>query len=459
MTEDLPVRENEFSFRTRQKDIETIGESEFEFLVIGGGINGAGTASLLAQNGRKVLLVERNDFASGTSSGSSKLIHGGLRYLANFEFREVRRLLKERNYLLKNTEIVKPLQFDVVVDEYSWKKISLRAGLTLYNILSGKIKLPRYHRNSGKFPDHVRGYFTYDDSMTDDALLVISNIVTAHSKGAVCLNYVEILEVWEDNGKWMAKLKDAISGRNLTISTRFIVNAAGPWANRIPGIGKTGNFSNLLLSKGIHVVVDSSLFSGNNAVVFRSPIDRRQMFIIPRGEVIHIGTTDTFTSSPDDWAIKEEDIEYIISSARSIIPILSRKDIIESFSGIRPLFGSGSDPGKVTRKSSVIINGNVVSILGGKITDYRLTAQSVARIINKGISHDKRLSFRGLPTIDYRRNGSDAIIQAVFNECALNEEDVLRRRIGARLYTKDAGKSIEPEVRDKVKRLLTDNRN
>jgi glycerol-3-phosphate dehydrogenase len=183
------------------------------------------------------------------------------------------------------------------------------------------------------------------------------------------------------------------------------------------------------------------------------------MFIIPRGEVIHIGTTDTFTSSPDDWKITEEDIEYIISSARSIIPILSRKDIIESFSGIRPLFGSGSDPGKVTRKSSVIINGNVVSILGGKITDYRLTAQSVARIINKGLPHDRRLSFRGLPTIDYRRNGSDAIRQAVFNECALNEEDVLRRRIGARIYTKDAGKSIESEVRDKVKRLLTDNRN
>ena len=459
MTADLPSFESEFSFRTRQRDIETIGESDFEFFVIGGGINGSGTASLLAQNGRKVLLVDRNDFASGTSSGSSKLIHGGLRYLANFEFREVKRLLSERNYLLTHTEIVKPLLFDVVVDEYSWKKISLRTGLTIYNLLSGRIKLPRYHRNSGTFPEHVKGYFTYEDSMTDDSLLVISNVVTAHSHGAICLNYVEPLEIWEENGKWHAILKDFISGRTLQISTKFIVNAAGPWVTRIPGIDKAGNLSNLLLSKGIHIVVDSSLFHGKNAVVFRSPIDRRQMFIIPRGEVIHIGTTDTFTSSPDDWKITEEDIEYIISSARSIIPELGRKDIIESFAGIRPLFGSGSDPGKVTRKSSVIMNKNVVSILGGKITDYRLTAQSVARIINKCLPRNKRLTFKGLPTIDYRRNNSDAIIQAVFNECALNEEDILRRRIGARLYTKDGGKSLESHVKEKVKGLLLANKN
>jgi glycerol-3-phosphate dehydrogenase len=138
---------------------------------------------------------------------------------------------------------------------------------------------------------------------------------------------------------------------------------------------------------------------------------------------------------------------------------LGRKDIIESFAGIRPLFGSGSDPGKVTRKSSVIMNKNVVSILGGKITDYRLTAQSVARIINKCLPRNKRLTFKGLPTIDYRRNNSDAIIQAVFNECALNEEDILRRRIGARLYTKDGGKSLESHVKEKVKGVLLANKN
>lgn len=451
------VLENEFSFRTRKKDIETIDGSEFEFFVIGGGINGAGTANLLAQNGRKVLIVDRNDFASGTSSGSSKLIHGGLRYLANFEFMEVRRLLRERNYLLRHTDIVKLLKFDVVVDEYSWKRITLRVGLTLYNMLSGTLRIPHYHKNTTKFPNHVKGYFTYDDSMTDDSLLVISNIVSAHSHGAVCLNYVEPFELYEEHGGWRVQLKDNISGKKFSISSKFLINAAGPWVHKVPGMEKFGDYGHLLLSKGIHVVVDFSLFPGENAVVFRSPLDKRQMFIIPRGEVIHIGTTDTFTDSPDDWAITEKDIEYIISSAKSIIPSLKRTDIIESYAGIRPLYGSGSDPGKVSRKSSVVMKGNVVSILGGKITDYRVTAQNVARIMNRNLESGQKLKYRGLPAIDYRRDNSDPVEQAIFHECAMNAEDILRRRIGARLYTRDAGKSMESEVNNKVKNLITEN--
>ena len=438
----------EFSLRTRQESIRASAGKVFDFFIVGGGINGAGICNLISANGRSVFLADKGDFAGGTSSGSSKLIHGGLRYLASFEFREVRNLLKERNYLLKNVDFVRPLDFSVLVDEYSWRKVTLRLGLFLYNLLGGKLKIPKYQRNNGEFPKGIRGYFSYLDSATDDALLVISNIVTAQMQGAVCVNYSIVRKIRRTGEVWEVSLEDLTTGKPVTVSAKVLINAAGPWAGDILTMLNGQGDRKFKLSKGIHIVVPSSLYMRSSAVVFRSHIDRRQMFIIPRGEVTHIGTTDTFTSSSEDWKCQEDEIDYVVKSAARIIPALNRDHVIYCFTGIRPLYGGGDDPGSVTRKSEIIWKDGVLSIMGGKITDFRITARHVAKLLNRNCGSN--LVTDGLPAIKYHRDDSDIMDQAIMRECAVTVEDILRRRTGSRVYSLDMGRSIEKVAESKL---------
>ena len=437
--------ESEFSFRTRNADIEAIAGGECEVLIIGGGISGAGIANILAQNGVRTVLVDRSDFASGTSSGSSKLIHGGLRYLAMGEFREVRDLLRERNYLTRNTGIVEPLKFHIIVDSNSWSKGTLRIGLFLYYLLGGHLKIPRFIRNEGIYQESVEGYFEYSDSLTDDSKLVIYNIVSARRRGAICLNYVVAEDFRKEAGGTIVNLKDTTNGKEFSIRPEIIINAGGPWAGEIMKKMSLNINGSLRLSKGIHIVVPSEKMPLKNAVAFRTPIDRRQMFIIPRGEVVHIGTTDTFVNSPEDFSISEEDLEYVVKSASYLFPGISRKDIITAYSGIRPLFGSGDDPGKISRDFEIKQDGNFINVLGGKITNYRTASRKTARVVSRLLG--KSFLIKGKPTIEYSRpEDGDLIESVIMNECPLTLEDIMRRRLGYRIYSLDSGSSIEPEV-------------
>lgn len=443
--------ENEFSFRTREKDIKRIASSQCDVLVIGGGITGAGVANILAENGVRTVLVERDDFASGTSSGSSKLIHGGLRYLAQGEVREVRELLKERDYLVRNTDIVSPLKFHIIVDEYSWKKITLRFGLFLYNLLSGKLKIPLYTRNQGKYPKSVQGYFEYMDAYTDDSRLVIYNVVSARRKGATCLNYVEALGLENSGETYTVNLQDTLTGTAFTIRPKVIVNAAGPWAGQLMKHLDIDLDTPFRLSKGIHLVIPASKIPVSEAIAFRSRIDRRQMFVIPRGDVVHVGTTDTFVNSPDDFTITNEDTEYIIRSVAALFPDVTADDVITAFAGIRPLFGSGDDPGKVSRDFEIKVEENTVNILGGKITNYRSAARKTAARIGSLLKIDMRT--KGMPTIAYERpRGAELINHIIFNECPLKLEDIMRRREAYRIYELDRGKSKEEKVREEMEK-------
>lgn len=443
--------EHEFSFRTREDDINKIDGTDFDVLVVGGGITGAGVSNLLAQNGIKTLLVERNDFASGTSSGSSKLIHGGLRYLANGEFREVKELLRERDYLVRNTDIVKPLKFHIILDQYSWKKYTLRLGLFLYNILDGKFKFPRFMPNDGRYPENVKGYFEYMDAYTDDSRLVIFNVVSAKRHGATCLNYVDAVSLDPSGEKCKAVLRDTVTGKEVNITSRIIVNAAGPWAGKVMKSMDLKLDAPFRLSKGIHVVLPASKIPIKEAIAFRTRIDRRQMFIIPRGEVVHVGTTDTFVNCPDDFTIKDSDIDYIISSVAGLFPDVSTSDVITAYSGLRPLFGQGNDPGKVSRDFEVRVEGNSVNLLGGKITNYRAAARKTA----EKISHMLRVEIKtsGLPVVEYRRpEDGDGIEHIIFNECPLTLEDIMRRREAYRIYQLDRGKSKEEKVKREMEK-------
>lgn len=441
----------EFSHKTRARDISEIEDTAFDVLIVGGGIIGAGVANLLAQNGVKILLVDRGDFASGTSSGSSKLIHGGLRYLAQWRILLTRDLLKERNYLIKNTDIVKRIDFDILMDEYSWKPYVIRMGLFLYNILGGKLRIPTMEKNGGIYGPNVKGYFSYHDGVTDDSRLVMYNIISAYNNGAVCLNYVS-LEGFEKGGDHVeASLKDRIGGGGFRVSARTVINCAGPWVEEIMKLYGINNDEIFRLSKGIHIIVRKEELPVERAIAFRSHIDKRQMFVIPREEIVIIGTTDEFVDDPDDFSIPESDVKYIIESAKRIFPSLSENSIITSYAGIRPLFGKGETPGEVSRDFIIKTWPNFITVFGGKLTDYRSAARKVAKEFMR-IS-GKKVKIRGLPMIDYRREvGDDPYEYDIKYECALTFEDIIRRREGLSLYSPDLGESEKESIKNSLSR-------
>jgi glycerol-3-phosphate dehydrogenase len=435
----------EFSFRTREHEISALDGQTVDVLVVGGGITGAGVANILAENGISAVLIEKSDFASGTSSASSKLIHGGLRYLRQGRIREVRNLIRERDYLRKNTGIVNDIEFDILITQDSWNRSVMRTGLFIYNLLGHRVTVPAFHKNSGKYPAAVRGYFTYLDACTDDARLVISNICSAVRHGCRCLNYSEAVRFSRTGDLHETEIADRISGRSITVRSRLIVNCAGPWAGDVMNtLGGRGGVE-FRLSKGVHLVMPSSLFCLKNAVAFRSPLDGRQLFIIPRGEVVHLGTTDTFVASPDEVAVSDDEVGYLLESTASIFTGISKNDIITTFAGIRPLTGKSRTPGRASRESSIVASDGVINVLGGKLTDYRVTARSVARIAGRKLG--RKMKIGNCPSIDYDRGKPDNPVEYdILRECAITSEDILRRREGWRIYSLDAGKSMEEEV-------------
>lgn len=434
----------EFSYRTREKCVESIDNEVRDVAIIGGGITGSGIASLLAQNNISNTLLEMNDFASGTSSGSSKLIHGGLRYLAQGHLILTRHLLKERNYLLRSVNFVKKLDFDIIIDSHSWSGTEIRLGLFLYSLLGGGFKIPRMIRNKGTYPKEVKGYFRYHDAFTSDSELVIHNIVSAVRYGSECLNYARFTGMKKEGALSRIFFADSTTGKEHSFLARYIINCAGPWVREVAdslGVPQHGVFR---LSKGVHLIFRKEDAPVKNAIAFRTHIDRRQMFIIPAGKVTIVGTTDTFTDRPDDFSVTSEDIDYIIKSSSRLLPKISEDKILASYAGIRPLFGSGKSPGEISRDFYIDVSGNVISVFGGKLTDYRNVARKAGKIL-AGISHMK-IKTGGLPVIDYRRpkkiKGYDYFIDS---ECAMTPEDVYRRRTADSLFEPDF-KAIEEEV-------------
>ncbi len=439
-----------FNRDTREIWINTQDQDIYDVAIIGGGITGAGVANILSENGVKVILLERNDFGSGTSSGSSKLIHGGLRYLAEFRFREVKTLLRERDYLARNTNIVKYMNFRILIDPYSWKKRTMRAGLFIYNILSKRISVPRMSRNNGEYGKEVAGYFIYRDAFSDDCRLTIYNIVSSVIHGAKCLNYCEVLNATPTGNLVELRIMDRVKNSEFNVRARICINAAGPWSGQVYRNLEKGNNVNLRLSKGIHIVVPHERAPTTDAIVFRSHLDRRQMFIIPRGEVTIIGTTDNFVDDPNDFNISERDVDYIIQSARRIYKDLEKNDISYSFAGIRPLYGNGDNPGSISRGLTVKYDKYFINIFGGKLTDYRSAARKVAKIYEK--LSGRKINLKNMPVIDYERpdlNGKDLYRYEMEHECAMFSEDIIRRREAFDVYRVDRG-ATEQEIIDEM---------
>jgi glycerol-3-phosphate dehydrogenase len=360
-----------------QRSFAELESGVFDVLVVGGGITGAGIARDAAIRGLKVAIVDKSDWASGTSSKSSRLVHGGIRYLERGEIGLVRESVRERETLLRIApHLVKPLEFVWPVYRGArlprWK---LRAGLTLYDLLAGKGRVRRHHSLSiEQVLEHepmlgakgLKGGASYFDASTDDAGLTRANVQSAVDHGAVAVDHARA------DG---FTVRDMMSDASVRVEARAIVSATGPWQAKG--------------TKGSHISVPQSRLGNRSAVTMTSPDDGRVMFVLPSGDHTIVGTTDLRTDeSPDDVAISDEEVRYLLRAANAYFPEarLTTEDIVEKWSGIRPLAAApaGTSPSSISREHRISRDSaGTVIVTGGKLTTYRSMAEEVVDVVEK----------------------------------------------------------------------------
>lgn len=388
----------ELSIRTREENLARMEGEPFDLLVIGGGITGAGVALDAASRGLSVALVDKCDFASGTSSRSTKLIHGGLRYLKQLHFGLVREALRERALLFNLApHLCKPAPFLVPVYSQHGRsplgnsRLKLGLGLWLYDLLSGRhnARSHRWVNADGALemapllsPHGLRGGFVYYDCITNDSRLVIEVIRAAANHGAVVANYASVIELLETSGRITgAVVRDALTDRQLTIRASRTINASGVWSDEVRSLGGSAG-KRLRPSKGIHVVVPAERLGNRAAVLIPSIQGDRFLFAIPWCGRTIIGTTDAdYAGDLDEPVAEAREIREVIESVARSFPdsSLTVKDIISTFAGLRPLArGKGASTSDVSRKEEIIESeSGLISIVGGKLTTYRRMAERV----------------------------------------------------------------------------------
>ncbi|HSE97300.1 MAG TPA: glycerol-3-phosphate dehydrogenase, partial [Blastocatellia bacterium] len=403
---------NELSLRSRAAGLDCFERETFDLAVIGGGITGAGIALDAASRGLSVALVEKRDFASGTSSRSSKLIHGGLRYLEQMDFALVREALAERATLIRIApHLSRPLEFLVPVykrdnrSPLGSNRLKLEIGLSLYDLLAGRKNIARHRRLSPEEvleiapaldPTGLKGGFLYYDCLTDDSRLTIEVIKTAAMYGATVANYAEARRIVEENGRDCAvEIEDLLRKRILMLRARAVVNATGAWAAEVARLSDEKASISLRPSKGIHVVLPSNRIGSRAAVLIPSLDEQRFLFVIPWHGRTLIGTTDTdYTGDIDDPRAERDEVERLLKSAAAAFPQsgVSTGDVISTFAGLRPLVaGNGSSTSELSRKEQIIESpSGLISIIGGKLTTYRSMAEQVTDIIARRLTHAGR---------------------------------------------------------------------
>lgn len=361
-------------------------ETMIDLLVIGGGINGAGIARDAAGRGLKVVLCEKDDLAQGTSSRSGKLVHGGLRYLEYYEFRLVREALIEREVLLNAaSHIIWPMRFVLPHSPGDRPAWLIRLGLFLYDHLGGRKKLPgtraldlrRDPEGAAILDDYTRG-FEYSDCWVDDARLVVLNAVGAAEKGAEILTRTACTSARREAGAWTVELREEKSGKVRTLRARAIANAGGPWVNDVVGrVAGSNSARTVRLVKGSHIIVPK-FWDGDHAYLVQNH-DKRVIFINPyEGDKALIGTTDIpYEGKPEDVTATNDEINYLIAAVnRYFKEKLRPDDVLQAFSGVRPLFDDGAgNPSAVTRDYVFDLDETggapLLNIFGGKITTFR----------------------------------------------------------------------------------------
>lgn len=383
----------EWSRAGRPADLDHLSEGRWDLLVIGGGITGAGVALDAASRGQRVVLVEKNDFASGTSSKSSKLIHGGLRYLKEFQFRTTFEASREKHRLKKLApHLVQDLPFLFPILRHPAQGLLLGTGLWIYDLAAG---LPQgmIHRKldaaemSRRLPglrqDRYEGGFQYFDARADDCRLTLHVLKRAVSLGAVALNYTALDGFLYGREKIRgARVRDAVTGATFTLSARAIVNATGVWCDEIRHKDEPQAAPLVRPSKGVHLVVPRERIGNETAVVIPSPQDQRIIFLIPWERHTIIGTTDTdYTGDPLRPRVDDRDVQYLLALVNEALPDvnLTPADLCSTYAGLRPLLLSGdAHPSRASREHYFTCSTTgLYTITGGKLTTYRLMAKQV----------------------------------------------------------------------------------
>ncbi|MAA97280.1 MAG: glycerol-3-phosphate dehydrogenase [Stappia sp.] len=402
----------------------------FDILIIGGGINGCGIARDAAGRGYSVCLAEMNDLASGTSSWSTKLIHGGLRYLEYYEFRLVREALSERELLWSIApHIIRPLRFVLPHQKGLRPRWMLRLGLFLYDHLGGRKLLPatktldlRQNPAGTPLKEGFSTAFEYSDCWVDDARLVALNARDAADRGAMILTRTQVTAAERKDGLWHVGLTDTESGEVRHVRARMLVNAAGPWVDNVLHTAmKRNDVRNVRLVQGSHIVV-RKLFDHDRAYIFQNG-DGRIVFAIPyEGDHTLIGTTDRdYTGDPAKVRASEDEIAYLISAAGEYFKApITRDDVVWTYSGVRPLFDDGASKAQEATRDYVLKldqdtgeDPALVNIFGGKITTYRRLALSVMELVEKAIGTKGAAwtSKPALPGGDFPTTGFDDLVE------------------------------------------------
>jgi glycerol-3-phosphate dehydrogenase len=469
---------------------EFSGEN-FDLLVIGGGITGCGVARDAAMRGLKVALIERDDFASGTSGRSSRLIHGGIRYLEQGQLHLVHESIRERQTLLRIApHLVRPLAFTWPIYRGARVgKVKLSAGLLVYQLMAVGRSRKHSTLNAAETLDRepclkstgLTGGAVYYDACTDDARLTVANAVAARELGAIVVSHTRVTEIIRDGAKAVGVVaRSQHTGESGALRARVVVNATGVWQNTFDSGERARRMHG---SKGAHIGVPRERVGNRDALTLISPVDGRVMFCLPAGTQTIIGTTDTWTDeSPETVHASAADVDYLLRSANAYFPRtkLTQDDVVSAWAGIRPLAsGQAANPSAVSREHSIVTDGSgVINVTGGKLTTYRSMAAEIVDRVQEALGRERSAA----PTDSVELPGADRskeiarlqhddpslakplveglvytgahLVYGVSNEMAQTLSDLLIRRTHLAFETRDHGKSVAPRAADIVAPLL-----
>lgn len=413
-----------FSAFDRETIERNLQEEKFDLVIVGGGITGAGIALDATTREMNVALVEMGDFASGTSSRSTKLVHGGLRYLQQFEIKEVADLGKERAIVYENGPHVTTPEWMMLPFHKGGNmgKTTASFGIRLYDYLAGVKKNERRKILSAKETlaknpfvkkDGLKGSGYYVEYRTDDARLTIEVMKKAVELGANAINYTKAEHFLYDDNKQVVgvTVTDRLTGKAYDIKGHRVINAAGPWVDKVRKLDYATNNKHLRLTKGIHLVIDKKKFPMEQAVYFDTP-DGRMVFAIPRDKKVYVGTTDTvYDEAVINPKALESDHNYVIKAINYMFPDvhITEKDIESSWAGVRPLiYEEGKDPSEISRKDEVWFSeSGLITMAGGKLTGYRKMAEKLLDDVSKTLTKETGKKYKPVQTKHLPISGGD----------------------------------------------------
>ncbi|MGM8215881.1 glycerol-3-phosphate dehydrogenase/oxidase [Bacillaceae bacterium W0354] len=400
-----------FSNLQRGKIIQKLETEPFDVLIIGGGITGAGIALDATTRGMKTALIEMQDFAAGTSSRSTKLVHGGLRYLKQLDIKVVSETGKERAIVYENGPHVTTPQW-MLLPFYkggTFGKAMTSLGLRVYDYLANVKKNERrimlskeetLQREPLLKEEGLKGGGYYVEYRTDDARLTLEVLKAAVEHGSKAINYAKAERLLYKDGKIVGvEVKDQLTNESFEIYAKKVINATGPWVDEVRQLDHSNKNKEIILTKGVHIVFDQSRFPLEQSIYFDTENDKRMIFAIPRDGKVYVGTTDTFYSGDlAEPEVTEEDISYLLDTVNYMFPSvkITRKDVESSWAGLRPLIlEEGKNPSEISRKDEIWeSDSGLLTIAGGKLTGYRKMAETIVDLVSKKFQEEERINFK-----------------------------------------------------------------